>query len=105
MDGDMATAMVVVVTAMDAAAMATDAVGTVTDVAGMPPADGLDTVAQDAPDTAAHGLGIAVVELTDTLEVARLAADLAAADTQVGSAVVVTEVVVAAMAAADTGNS
>jgi hypothetical protein len=59
--------------------------------------------AQDAPDTAAHGLVDMQVEPTDTLVVGRLAVDLAAA-MRADSVAVAMQAVVAAMVAADTGN-
>jgi hypothetical protein len=83
-------------TAMDAAVMAMDAVATVTDAAAMPTADGLAMVAQDAPDTAAHGLEDMQAEpAADTLVVGQLVA---------GSVAAAMQAVAVAMAAADTGN-
>jgi hypothetical protein len=82
-------------TVMDVAVLATGAVATAMDVVAMPTADGRVMVAQDAPDTVAHGLDIAVELAADTLA-GRLAAD---------SAAVAMQAVAAAMAAADTGNS
>jgi hypothetical protein len=90
---DLATAVAATVTV--GAAMVMDAVA-------MPTVDGLDTVAQDAPDTAAHGLDMAA-EPTDLLVVG-LAADLVVA-MRVDSAAVAMQAVVAAMVAADTGNT
>lgn len=90
---DLATAVAATVTV--GAAMVMDAVA-------MPTVDGLDTVVQDAPDTAAHGLDMAA-EPTDLLVVG-LAADLVVA-MRVDSAAVAMQAVVAAMVAADTGNT